>query len=126
MVRPGGIFAGIIGPVPVVTVRFVSSVASPARGADAHVSWEDLDRFSEAGLNLNRFVERAAVAGLSTRADQGSMNLTDGDLTLGSGTRTVGDQATDLTIAIDLRFRTSAASALRPAVPSVTTSTARS
>jgi len=139
MVRPSGIFAAIIVAALVVTVRLVTSVASRARGADAHpvrrvfvfslpqVSWEDLDRFSDAVPNLNQFLERAAGAGLTPSADHRSTKLADGSRTLGSGTRAVGDPATDLSLAIDLKLRTSAASAAQaPGVPSLMTSTARS
>jgi hypothetical protein len=60
-----------------------------------HVSWEDLDTFADAVPNLRRFLDHAGVAGLTSRADQRATKLADGYLTLGAGTRTVGDPATD-------------------------------
>jgi hypothetical protein len=60
-----------------------------------HVSWDDLDTFEGAVPNLRRFLEDAAVAGLTSRADQRATKLADGYLTLGAGTRTVGDPPTD-------------------------------
>jgi len=58
-----------------------------------YVSWSDLDR--AAMPNLDRFLRRAAVAGLTTRVDQRQTPLADGYATIGAGTRTVGDPATD-------------------------------
>jgi hypothetical protein len=60
-----------------------------------HVSWEDLETYAGAVPNLRHFLDRAAVAGLTSRADQRATKLADGYLTLGAGTRTVGDPATD-------------------------------
>lgn len=58
-----------------------------------HVTWADLDR---PGLpTINGFLDRAAVAGLTTRVDARATKLSDGYLTLGAGTRTIGDPATD-------------------------------
>jgi hypothetical protein len=97
---------GRILAIVIVSV-LVCSVGQPAGADDSrpvrrvlvfslpHVSWEDLEKFSDAVPNLNRFLERAAVAGLTSRADQRSTKLADGYLTLGAGTRTVGDPATD-------------------------------
>ncbi|HEU5300611.1 MAG TPA: hypothetical protein VFW06_00075 [Acidimicrobiia bacterium] len=58
-----------------------------------HVTWADLDRYDLPAIN--RFLDDAAVAGLTTRADSRSTKLADGYLTLGAGTRTVGDPQTD-------------------------------
>ena len=61
-----------------------------------HVTWEDLDGVDLP--NLERFIDRAAVADLSARAspDRRSTRLGDGYVTLGAGTRAVGDAgATD-------------------------------
>ena len=58
-----------------------------------HVAWADLDRFDLP--TINGFLDRAAIAGLTTRADTRATRLADGYLTLGSGTRTVGDPQTD-------------------------------
>jgi hypothetical protein len=57
------------------------------------VSWEDLDTYD--APNLERFLDHAAVAGLTTRADKRETKLADGYLTLGAGTRAVGDPTTD-------------------------------
>ena len=107
MVKLRGVFALGIATGLVVAAVAAGGTASAARADDAspvrrvlvfslpHVSWEDLDKFPEAVPNLNRFLRRAAVAGLTSRADQRSTKLADGYLTLGTGTRTVGDPATD-------------------------------
>ena len=58
-----------------------------------YVSWSDLDRASMP--NLDRFLRRAAVAGLTTRVDQRQTPLADGYATIGAGTRTIGDPTTD-------------------------------
>ncbi|MFO7590203.1 MAG: hypothetical protein R6X23_04815 [Acidimicrobiia bacterium] len=58
-----------------------------------HATWADLDRYDLP--TLNRFLDDAAVAGLTTRVDSRSTKLADGYLTLGAGTRTVGDPRTD-------------------------------
>jgi len=58
-----------------------------------HVTWADLDRYDLPALD--GFLDRAAIAGLTTRVDARSTKLADGYLTLGSGTRTVGDPQTD-------------------------------
>jgi hypothetical protein len=57
------------------------------------VSWEDLDLYD--APHLERFLDEAAIAGLTSRADRRSTKLADGYLTLGAGTRAVGDPATD-------------------------------
>ncbi|MCJ7672833.1 MAG: hypothetical protein MUP67_12440, partial [Acidimicrobiia bacterium] len=107
MVKLRGVFALGIATGLVVAAVAAGGTASAARADDAspvrrvlvfslpHVSWEDLDKFPEAVPNLNRFLRRAAVAGLTSRADQRSTKLADGYLTLGTGTRTVGDPPTD-------------------------------
>jgi hypothetical protein len=53
-----------------------------------YVSWSDLDAVSMP--NLERFLARAAVAGLSTRVDARETPLVDGYATIGAGTRTIG------------------------------------
>ena len=58
-----------------------------------HVTWADLDRYDLP--TINRFLDDAAIAGLTTRVDARATKLADGYLTLGSGTRTVGDPQTD-------------------------------
>ena len=58
-----------------------------------HVTWADLDRYDLP--TINRFLDDAAIAGLTTRADSRATKLADGYLTLGAGTRTVGDPQTD-------------------------------
>ncbi len=58
-----------------------------------HVSWADLERFDLP--NLEKFFATSGIAGLTTRADTRSTRLADGYLTLGAGTRAVGDPATD-------------------------------
>ena len=107
MMKLARIVAVGVVSVVIVTVFLVGTAAQPALADDArparrvlvfslpHVSWEDLEKFSDAVPNLNRFLERAAVAGLTSRADQRATKLADGYLTLGTGTRTVGDPATD-------------------------------
>ncbi len=72
---------------PDVPVRRVLVFSLP------HVTWADLDLYDLP--TINGFLDRAAVAGLTTRADSRSTKLADGYLTLGSGTRTVGDPQTD-------------------------------
>jgi hypothetical protein len=56
-----------------------------------HVGWADLDRVELP--NLERFFDRAGIADLSARAsrDRRSTRLGDGYVTLGAGTRAVGD-----------------------------------
>ncbi|MCJ7436793.1 MAG: hypothetical protein MUP97_03420 [Acidimicrobiia bacterium] len=107
MLKLGRTVAVGIASSVIVTVLLVGNFAAPAHASDArsvrrvfvfslpHVSWEDLEKFSDEVPNLNRFLGRAAIAGLTTRADQRSTKLADGYLTLGTGTRTVGDPATD-------------------------------
>ena len=58
-----------------------------------HVSWEDLGRYDLP--NLNRFLDGASVAALTTRSDARKTRLADGYLTLGAGTRAVGSPAVD-------------------------------
>ncbi len=92
----------------VAVVVLAGGSALPAAAADGakparrvfvfslpHVTWEDLDNFADAVPNLGRFLDHAAVAGLTSRADQRATKLADGYLTLGTGTRTVGDPPTD-------------------------------
>jgi hypothetical protein len=57
------------------------------------VSWSDLETFP--APNLNRFLDHAAIAALTTRAEQRVTHLGDGYVTLNAGTRAVGDGATD-------------------------------
>jgi len=56
-----------------------------------YVSWADIERADTP--HLDRFVERAAVAGLSTRVDARMTPLGDGYATIGAGTRTVSIEA---------------------------------
>ncbi len=58
-----------------------------------YVSWGDLDTYE--APNLERFLDRAAIAGLTTRSERRTTKLADGYLTLSAGTRSVGDPATD-------------------------------
>ena len=117
MKKLGGIFAVVavrvlvvrvlVVPVLVVMIVLVGAGVSPARADDMgsvrrvfvfslpHVSWGDLEKFSDEVPNLKRFLEHAAIAGLTSRADQRATKLADGYLTLGTGTRAVGDPATD-------------------------------
>ena len=53
-----------------------------------NVSWADLGR--QPLPNLDRFIDRAAIAGLSTRSDARTTTLADGYATIGAGTRSVG------------------------------------
>ena len=58
-----------------------------------NISWSDLDR---GGVpNLDRLVDGSAIASLSTRTDLATTRLGDAYLTIGAGTRAVGDPATD-------------------------------
>jgi hypothetical protein len=57
------------------------------------VSWEDLDLYE--APNLERFLDGAAIAGLTTRSERRETKLADGYLTLSAGTRAVGDPSTD-------------------------------
>jgi len=92
--------------VAVAAVSVVASagtgIAAPAGEGDGrvdrvliftlpNVGWADLDRVELP--NLERFFERAAVAGLSARAstDRRTTRLGDGYITLGAGTRAIGD-----------------------------------
>ena len=58
-----------------------------------HVSWADVQ--ATAMPNLRRLLETSGVAALTTRSEQRATRLADGYLTLGAGTRAVGDPATD-------------------------------
>jgi len=91
------------------------ALAPPAGASDArpvrrvlvfslpYVSWEDLDTYD--APNLERFLDGAAIAGLTTRADKRETKLADGYLTLGAGSRAVGDPPTDGdALGIDERF----------------------
>jgi hypothetical protein len=97
-----------VGALVVVTaalVGVVGGLAGPAAAQDSrpvrrvfvfsipYLSWEDLDTYD--APNLERFLDHAAIAGLTTRADKRETKLADGYLTLGAGTRAVGDPATD-------------------------------
>ncbi len=104
--RPFGLAAGVVAlTLGVLVGPFAATGAADPRDEGRarrvfvfslpHVSWEDLDTFAGAVPNLRRFLDRAAVAGLTSRADQRATKLADGYLTLGTGTRTVGDPTTD-------------------------------
>jgi hypothetical protein len=94
-----------LGALAVAIVGIVVGAATPAMAADApaarrvlvfslpFVSWEDLDTYD--APNLERFLDHAAIAGLTSRSDRRATKLADGYLTLGAGTRAVGDPATD-------------------------------
>jgi hypothetical protein len=58
-----------------------------------HVNWEDLSRYELP--NLERLLDESGIADLTTRADERATRLGDGYLTLGAGTRAVGDPTTD-------------------------------
>ncbi|HUF83983.1 MAG TPA: hypothetical protein VMQ81_05250 [Acidimicrobiia bacterium] len=60
-----------------------------------HVGWAEVERVDLP--NLERFLDRAGIAALSARAspDRRSTRLGDGYITLGAGTRAVGDGVTD-------------------------------
>jgi hypothetical protein len=81
--------AGAVGAIPdeggLPRVERVLIFALP------HVGWAELDRVELP--NLERFMERAGVADLSARAspDRRSTRLGDGYITLGAGTRAIGD-----------------------------------
>ncbi len=94
--------------VPLGVAAFLGSALTGGARADAgtdtpvrrvlvfslpHVTWADLDRFDLPAIN--GFLDSAAIAGLTTRADTRATKLADGYLTLGSGTRTVGEPQTD-------------------------------
>ncbi len=98
----------VVLAVPLAVATFLGSALTTGARADAaedspvrrvlvfslpHVTWADLDRFDLP--TINGFLDRAAIAGLTTRADTRSTRLADGYLTLGAGTRTVGDPQTD-------------------------------
>ena len=68
-----------------------------------YVSWADLERVGT--LHLQRFFDRAAVAGLSTRVDTRETPLGDGYATIGAGTRAVSTlDATGGGLGVDERF----------------------
>ena len=58
-----------------------------------HVAWADLDRYELP--SLQRVLDGAGVAALTTRAEERETLLADGYLTFGAGTRAVGDPETD-------------------------------
>lgn len=58
------------------------------------VSWEELQETYEAP-NIERFLDEAAIAGLTTRSERRSTRLADGYLTISAGTRAMGDPPTD-------------------------------
>lgn len=98
---------GWLGSVVLVLLTIATSLAAPASAGEPepvparrvlvfsipHVSWADLEAFELP--NLERFVARSGIAGLTTRADTRATRLADGYLTFGAGTRAVGDPATD-------------------------------
>ena len=92
LVAAGATAAGAVGPRAAA-----ARDPAPARRvlifSMPYVSWSDLDRASMP--NLDRFLRRAAVAGLTTRVDQRQTPLADGYATIGAGTRTIGDPTTD-------------------------------
>jgi hypothetical protein len=92
LVAAGGTLAGAIGP-RTADARDPGPARRVLIFSMPYVSWSDLDRASMP--NLDRFLRRAAVAGLTTRVDQRQTPLADGYATIGAGTRTVGDPATD-------------------------------
>jgi len=58
-----------------------------------HVTWADLQTYDLP--NLRRLLASSGVAALTTRTEQRATHLADGYLTLGAGTRAVGDPSTD-------------------------------
>ena len=101
--RVRALFGTLVAAIALVLV--VGGLAPPAAAAEApavrrvfvfslpYVSWEDLDVYD--APNLERFLDHSAIAGLTTRADKRETKLADGYLTLGAGTRAVGDPSTD-------------------------------
>ncbi len=90
----------------IVTVGAVLGSVAPAGAGDEapparrvlvfslpFVSWADLDTYD--APNLERFLDDAAIAGLTTRSERRATKLADGYLTISAGTRSVGDPATD-------------------------------
>ena len=57
------------------------------------LTWDDLD--PTVMPNLTRFLDRAAIADLATRADRQPANLGAGYVTIGAGARAAGDAVTD-------------------------------
>jgi hypothetical protein len=57
------------------------------------VTWSDLD--PAVAPNLTRFLRRAAIADLATRADRQPASLGAAYVTIGAGARSAGDEATD-------------------------------
>jgi hypothetical protein len=93
---------GLLAVLLVIVVATPLSAAPPRNDprprrvllfALPHVSWDDLGQFDLP--NLNSWLDRAAVAALTTRAEDRSTHLGDGYVTLGAGTRAIGDSATD-------------------------------
>jgi hypothetical protein len=99
----------------VAVVGVVGALARPAAASEARpvrrvfvfslpfISWEDLDKYDVP--HLERFLDHAAIAGLTTRVEKRETKLADGYLTLSAGTRAVGDPSTDGdALGVDERF----------------------
>lgn len=68
-----------------------------------HVSWEDIQ--GNDVPNLRRLLDRSGVAALTTRIEERNTRLGDGYVTLGAGTRAVGDSLADGdNLGVDERF----------------------
>jgi len=98
-----------VAAMVIVAASVLGPLASPAVGGGQHrpdvgvgrvlvfslpfISWENLDTYD--APNLERFLDHAAIAGLTTRADERVTKLADGYLTFGAGTRAAGDPSSD-------------------------------
>ena len=82
----------VVGSLVAIVAGITGGLAAPAAAGTARpvervfvfslpfVSWADLDTYE--APNLERFLDRAAIAGLTTRADKRETRLADGYLTL--------------------------------------------
>jgi drug/metabolite transporter (DMT)-like permease len=79
--------AGAIAPTSALHADRVLVVSVPT------LTWSDLD--PSVAPNLSRFLDRAAIADLSTRGDRQPASLGAAYVTIGAGARSAGDVATD-------------------------------
>lgn len=96
-----GLVVGVVASGPMLAAAGADPPGAPARADRARrvlvfaipfVAWRDLARAD--AVHLQRFVRRAAIAGLSTRVHARATPLADGYASIGAGSRAVGSPTT--------------------------------
>lgn len=82
----------LVGAIPSAAAMPAGAQPTPVRRllviSIPVLTWEDVN--SHAMPNLNRLLDRSAIASLATRTVTRTLDLTDGYVTMGAGTRAVG------------------------------------